>query len=228
MDILPVMARAPILLACAMLGVALVAGPAHAAREVYTYRVIHPTYGEIGTYTNVVERSGNDATIQTELKIAVKKIGIVVYRQEASRAEHWRNDKLLSFEGVTVTNGDKLEVRGEARGNGFAITTPSGTVMAPGNVHPSNPWSAMVLNTDYMMSTKTGRLVHVQVKGGQEQPVALAGATLRLHQYEIVGDKRQFVWLDGSGTPVAFRTEEDGALVDFILAAPQEASRSGR
>ena len=127
-----------------------------------------------------------------------------------------------------MTNGDKLEVRGEARGNGFAITTPSGTVMAPGNVHPSNPWSAMVLKTDYMMSTKTGRLTHVRVSGGEEEAVALAGSTMRLHQYEIVGDKRQFVWLDSSGTPVAFRTEEDGAQVDFILASPQEAATGGR
>jgi len=222
------MARALILFAGAMLGAAVLAAPADAAREVYTYRVIHPTYGEIGTYTNTVDRSGDDATIQTELKVAVRKIGIVVYRQEARRAEHWRHDRLMSYESVTVTNGDKLEVRGEARGNGFAITTPSGTVMAPGNVHPSNPWSAMVLKTDYMMSTKTGRLTHVQVKGGQEQPVALAGATMRLRQYEIISDKQQFVWLDSRGTPVAFRTEEDGAPVDFVLASPQEAATGGR
>jgi hypothetical protein len=100
--------------------------------------------------------------------------------------------------------------------------------MAPGNVHPSNPWSAMVLKTDYMMSTKTGRLTHVQVKGGQEQPVALAGATMRLRQYEIISDKQQFVWLDSRGTPVAFRTEEDGAPVDFVLASPQEAATGSR
>jgi len=222
------MARALILFAGAMLGSALVAAPADAAREVYTYRVIHPTYGEIGTYTNTVDRSGGDAKVQTELKIAVKKIGIVVYRQEARRAEHWLNDRLVSFESVTVTNGTKLEVRGEARDNGFAITTPSGTQIAPGNVHPSNPWSAMVLKTDYMMSTKTGRLTHVRVSGGEEEPVALAGSTMRLHQYEIVGDKRQFVWLDSGGTPVAFRTEEDGAQVDFVLAPPQEAATGGR
>jgi hypothetical protein len=222
------MARAPILVAGAMLGTALMAVPADAAREVYTYRVIHPTYGEIGTYTNTVDRSGEDANVQTELKIVVKKIGIVVYRQEARRAEHWRHERLMSFESVTVTNGTKLEVRGEARGNGFAITTPSGTQIAPGNVHPSNPWSAMVLKTDYMMSTKTGRLTHVRISGGEEEPVALAGSTMRLHQYEIVGDKRQFVWLDSSGTPVAFRTEEDGAPVDFVLASTQEAATGGR
>lgn len=218
------MARAPIVLACAVLGAALAAGPARAAREVYAYRVIHPSYGEIGTYTNIVDRSGDDTDVRTELKVAVRKIGIVVYRQEARRAEHWRNDRLVSFEGVTITNGNTLEVHGEARAGGFAITTSSGTVMAPGNVHPSNPWSAMVLHTDYMMSTKTGRLVHVRVSGGEERAVALAGSTRRLHQYEIVGDKHQFVWLDERGTPVAFRTEEDGALVDFVLASRHEAA----
>jgi hypothetical protein len=223
------MVRVPIFFACVVLGAAVAAGPACAAREVYAYRVMHPTYGEIGTYTNVIDHSGDDTSVQTELKIAVKAIGIVVYRQEARRAEHWRNDRLVSFESVTVTNGNKLEVRGEARDNGFAITTPSGTVIAPGNVHPSNPWSAMVLNTDYMMSTKTGRLLHVRVSGGEEEVVALPGSgTTRLHQYEIDSDKRQFVWLDGRGIPVAFRTEEDGTLVDFVLAPTQEAEGAGR
>src|SRR5260370_20004022 len=173
------MARAPILLACDVLGAALVAGPARAAREVYAYRVVHPTYGDIGTYTNVVDRAGDDTNVQTELKIAVKAIGIVLYREEARRAEHWRNDRLVSFESVTVTNGNKLEVHGEARDNGFAITTPSGTVVAPSNVHPSNPWSAMVLSTDYMMATKTGRLSHGPVSGGHEETRALHGHTLR-------------------------------------------------
>src|SRR5258708_12543562 len=103
------MARAPILLACAVLGAALVAGPARAAREVYAYRVVHPTYGDIGTYTNVVDRAGDDTSVQTELKIAVKAVGIVVYRQEARRAEHWRRARLLSFDTVTAPPGANLQ-----------------------------------------------------------------------------------------------------------------------
>lgn len=217
------MIRAMIVLACAVLAFG-AGSAAHAGRQVYQYRVLHPTYGEIGTYINVVDRAGDDTSVQSELKVAVRAVGIVVYRQEALRTEHWRNDRLVAFQGVTVTNGDKVEVRGEARDGGFAIITPAGTVMAPGNVHPSNPWSAMVLNTDYMMSTKNGRLVRVRVSGGKEEAVAINGNTMRLHQYEIVGDKRQLVWLDDRGTPVAFRTEENGSPVDFVLASPAEAA----
>src|SRR5690349_6454733 len=143
------------LAAAALFAMTVAAGPALANPESYEYRVIHPTYGDIGTYTNIVDRIGDSAEVRTELKLRVRILGITVWRQEAQRVERWRGPTLLSFDGVTVTNGDKLEVHGAARDGGFAITTPTGTVMAPGSVHPSNPWSAMVLKADMMMSTRT-------------------------------------------------------------------------
>jgi hypothetical protein len=217
------MRRGNALLAVALfIAGAALAHPAKAARQVYEYRVVHGTYGDIGHYTNTIDRAGDEINVETELRIAVKILGVVVYREEASRSEHWRRDRLVSFEGVTVTNGDKLEVRGEARGGAFAITTPSGTVLVPGNVHPSNPWSAMILNTDAMMSTRTGRFTHVRVTGGELEAKVLNGSLQPLHKYEIDSDKRQFVWLDDHGMPVAFRTEESGSSVDFILARPPD------
>ena len=193
-------------------------GPAFAARQVYEYRVIHATYGDIGTYTNVVDRTGDEVRVDSELHVAVRILGIVVFRQEARRSEYWRHDQLVAFDGVTVTNGDKLEIRGEARDGGFAVSTPAGTVLAPANIHPSNPWSSMILNADTMMSTRTGKVTRVHVTGGEEEPVAFNGNTRRLHQYEIVSDKHQFVWFDDRGVPVAFRTEDNGHPVDFVLS----------
>lgn len=210
------------MLACA------IAFPALAAPERYEYRVVHPSYGDIGTYTNTVDRVGDDTEVTSELRIAVRLLGIVVYRQEARRTEHWHGNRLVRFDGVTVTNGDSLPVHGEARGGSFIVTTPSGTVRAPADVHPSNPWSSMVLDTDHMMSTKTGRVETVRVSGGEVEPVTLPGATLRLHQYEIVSDKHQFVWLDDRGTPIAFRTVERGTPVDFVLTRRQELASDER
>ncbi|MEJ0068779.1 MAG: hypothetical protein WDO24_08705 [Pseudomonadota bacterium] len=48
----------------------------------------------------------------------------------------------MSFHGITTTNGKAIEVTGEARSDGFAITSPSGTVVAPPDVVPSDPWFA--------------------------------------------------------------------------------------
>jgi hypothetical protein len=206
-------------LACAVLALSLAAvGSAAAATEVYQYRVIHPTYGEIGTYTNVVDHSGDVTDVRSELHIAVRIVGVVVYRQEAQRVERWRNDRLVGFDGVTITNGNRVEVHGAARGSNFAVTTPRGTVLAPGNIHPSNPWSPMVLNSQVMLSTRTGAVIPARVSGGEEASVSLGGNTLRLRQYEIDSDKRQFAWFDDRGVPMAFRTVEDGTPIDFILS----------
>lgn len=202
------------------------AAPA-AATESYEYRVVHPTYGDIGTYTNVIEHAGDDTQVTSDLHIVVRVLGIAVYRQEARRSERWQGHKLLAFDSVTVTNGEPIKVHGEARGGRFAITGPAGTVMAPADVHPSNPWSAMVLNADFIMSTRTGQVLPVHVKGGETEPVALGGTTLRLHQYEIVSDKHQFVWFDDSGTPVAFRTAEHGTPIDFVLRRRHEIAAAG-
>jgi hypothetical protein len=89
-------------------------------------------------------------------------------------------------------------------------------------VHPSNPWRAKVLDTDTLISTKTGRVETVSVRGGDETSVTLDGRNLRLREYEIIGNKRQFVWLDDRGVAVAFRTDEAGTPIDFVLThAPQ-------
>jgi Family of unknown function (DUF6134) len=188
-----------------------------AASETLAYRVHHATYGNIGTYTNVIERRGDNTSVRSELHVAVKLLGVVVWRQEASRTEEWGRNRLISFDGVTVTNGKRIEVHGAARGDRFVIAAPGGTVEAPASVHPSNPWSAMVVAPGAMMSTSTGEVTTVGIIGGEMQAVEIAGKTLHLRQFDIIGEKHRVVWLDDNRVPVAFRTEERGAIVDFIL-----------
>jgi hypothetical protein len=198
---------------------------ADAAPEVLQYRVHHATYGDIGSYTNLIDRRGEMTSVRSELHVAVKLLGIVVWRQEASRTEEWRQNRLVSFDGVTVTNGKRLDVHGEARGDHFVISAPRGTIEAPATVHPSNPWSAMVLQPGTMMSTSTGEVTTVGVIGGEVQTVELDGTRRRLRQFDIIGDKHRVVWLDDDRVPVAFRTEERGATVDFILENHQGPAR---
>lgn len=216
------------LIAAVLLGVTAAVGTACANPESYEYRIIHPTYGHIGTYTNIVDRLGDDTEVRTEVRIQVRILGITMFRQEAERTERWHGQTLLAFDGVTVTNGERLEVHGAPRDGGFAVTTPSGTVLAPGTIHTSNPWSAMVLNADVMMSTRTGRVSQVLISGGEMTQVSLDGTRLTAHQYEIASLRHHFVWLSDDGTPVAFRTNEDGTLIDFLLIRHRQLSERGR
>jgi len=212
------------------LAVALAAGlwvalpSARAADTVYEYRIEHPTYGNIGTYTNIVRDLGDHAEVDTELHVAVKLLGVVVHRENAKRAEIWQGDRLMRFDSDTETNGTAVKVHGEAQGDSFILKTPDGTLTAPERVHPSNPWRAKVLDTDVMMSTKSGRLDNVKVTDLGLEQVKFDGKEMHLKRFDIVGSKRQSVWFDDRGTPVAFRTIEDNTPIDFVLKPSQVGS----
>lgn len=191
---------------------------ARAATQVYTYTVEHPTYGNIGTYTNTVSQDGKAADVRTDLHIAVKVIGIPLFHQDASREEHWDDKRLVGFRSATDDNGTKIDVTGKAAADSFAIESSTlGAMTAPPQVHPSNPWAPFVLQTNMMMSSKTGKVLPVVVKDTGEVTMTFDGHPVRVHQWFVDDDKHQVVWIDDRGVVVAFQTEEQGAQINFVL-----------
>jgi Family of unknown function (DUF6134) len=208
--------------AAIILGVALCTfiESAHAATQVYTYAVEHPTFGRIGTFTNIITQSNDRAHIVSHLHVAIRILGFDVYRQDAIRTEEWHGDQLTAFQGVTTTNGKNLDVSGHARGNTFVITTPDGTVAAPADIRPSNPWSPLVLRAHVMMSTRTGKVERVRIVGGGEIAASFDGRTRLVHRYVINGRKRGIVWFDNRGVPVAFEVWEQNTPIRLVLVSP--------
>jgi hypothetical protein len=181
------------------------------------YKVTHSTYGDIGTYANVVQTAGDTTTVTTTVHLAVKVLGIVMHREDDQRTEEWKDNRLVAFHGVTDKNGDKIVVNGKAHDDSFMITTPSGTYAAPASVHPANPWSLASLQSTTMMQVDTGKVNPVKVRGGGETTVDVNGATVRAREYEIDGGRRSHVWIDGQGVPVKFTVEDDTGVVSFTL-----------
>lgn len=208
--------------AAVILGIALCAfvGPAHAVTQVYIYAVEHPTFGRIGTYTNIITQSNDHAHVVSLLHIAIRVLGFVVYRQDATRTEEWRGDRFVSFQGVTTTNGTSYDVSGRARGDVFVITTPDGETVAPADVRPSDPWSPVVLHTHVMMSTKTGKIETVRILGGNEVAATFDGQTRLVRRYVIDGHKRGIVWLDDHDVPIAFQIWEQSTPIKLVLVSP--------
>jgi hypothetical protein len=201
----------------------IVSGPLAAAPHTYTYAVEHPSYGNIGTYIDTVDEEGDNRRIDTKLRVVVTVAGIVVFRETADRTETWVRDRLVSFDSVTTTNGDAVAVRGEAREDGFAITSAAGTIMAPLNVYTSSPWSVVLPHPEIMMSTKNGKVERVQVLSDGVTSSSIHGTQMQLRHYEILSDKRQDVWCDPAGVPVHFRTQESEGPVDFVLKSQRTA-----
>ena len=185
----------------------------------FIYRVSHSTFGDIGTYSNTVEPGREGTTVQTRAHFEVSMLGVRMYREEAQRTERWQGNRLVSFHGVTNKGDGPVEVKGEARGNGFVITSSSqGTITAPASVHPANPWSNNFLTSSTMMRPDSGKLEQVRVGGGRETTVKIDGATIPAVKFEVDGSTKYTVWLDGRGVPVKFVADDDTGKVTFTLA----------
>jgi hypothetical protein len=191
-----------------------------ASPERMVYRVQHSRYGNIGTYSNAVEKAANVTTVTTEAHILVSVLGVVLYRQDIARQERWNADRLVGFHGVTTVNGKTIELTGSADGDRFVLMSPDGPIVAPASVKLANPWSAEVLHGDTLLTPDRGRIENVRVKTTEETSLSINGRTARTKHYEINrldGTKRYEVWLDDRGTPVQFITYNPNGMITFTL-----------
>ena len=214
------MTRAKAIAGAMSLGLLAGATPALAGQQVYTYTVVHPIYGEIGTFTDTIDSSAEATRIDAHLRVAVKLLGVVAYREESDTTEILHGDRLVSLQSVTNKDGRHLEVHGEAQGEQFVVNCTLGTFSASGSISPSDPWLLRRTGEKEVVSTSTGRIVHVQISGGDHDMVAINGAAVSARHFVVTGDKRQAVWLDSREIPIMFRTVEDGTPIDFVLQNP--------
>jgi hypothetical protein len=191
--------------------------PALAGQQIYTYSVVHPIYGEIGTLTDTIDRNPEAMRIDARLRIAVKFLGVVAYREEADTTEVLRGNRLVSLQSVTDKDGRHLEVHGEAKGDQFMVNATAGSYAAPGTIAPSDPWLLKRTGEELVVSTATGKLVNVQISGGEYDTVSMGGVSVSARHYIVNGDKRQEVWLDNREIPIKFRSMENGTPIDFVL-----------
>jgi len=194
-----------------------IATPALAGQLVYTYAVVHPLYGEIGTFTDTIDRQPATMRIDGRLRIAVKFLGIVVYRQESDITAIMRDDRLVSLQSLSKKDGEYLEVRGEAQGDQFVVNATGGSFAGPATSLPSDPFVLKDTGEATMIFTDTGRIISVQVSGGDHGTVSVNGNPVSARHFIIEGVTRREVWLDNRGIPVKFRIVEDGTPIDFVL-----------
>jgi hypothetical protein len=194
-----------------------IAAPAIDGQLVYTYAVRHPFYGEIGTFTDTIDRDPETMRIEGRLRVAVKFLGIVVYRQESDITAVMRDDRLVSLQSVTKKEGEHLEVRGEAQGDQFVVNATGGSFAGPATILPSDPFVLKGTGEGSMIFTDTGEIISVQVSGGDHGTVSVNGNSVSARRFIVEGVTRREVWLDDRGIPVRFRMIENGTPIDFVL-----------
>jgi hypothetical protein len=202
-----------------VVALSLAAVPACASTQVLQYNVVHPWLGKIGTYVNTIVRRGEDVTVTSSLRVVASLLGIVVHRQYADRVEVWHDGRLVSFDGVTTINGKPLPVRGRASDGHFVVTSPDGTVAAPADVYPNNPWSCDFIRGTSVFAVNTGTVEPAQVTGGYSVYIELGQQQVVAREYRIESKRTHArVWLSPSCVPLRMDVVISGTNISLILA----------
>jgi hypothetical protein len=207
-------------------GLFLSGATAASASQTYVYAVEHPTYGKIGSFIETIDKEAGVTRISTELRVAVKVIGIVVHREDASTTELWQGTRLAAMRAVSEINGKRTEVSGATDKGAFDVSSAAGTQSAPADVKPSDPWVLTGgVGRGVILSTRSGIVEDVNVSGGESDPLKVEGTEVAARHFRIDAASqpdRYEVWLDGNNVPVKFRSREaPGEPIDFVLESTE-------
>lgn len=183
----------------------------------YTYAVTHPDHGNIGTYTNVIRRNGDNVSVDTTIRLQVKVAFVSVFRLEADRHEEWSGKRLVSYQSVTQKNGKEIRVNGKAEGEKFVIEGSKGSVDAPADIVPTNPWTVDITKAKTVMASESGKVFDASLVGSDKQAITVGTEQVPATHYEVAADTRYNLWFDAQGRAVAFTTLEDGKTISFTL-----------
>lgn len=197
---------------------------AMAAQDRLDYRVSHSIYGDIGTYSNVVDRDGETTMVTSTLDVKVSILGIVAYRRSAHRVETWMGDRLVDFQSTSRLNGTTIALSGAAQGDNFVLTSPNGKSRAPASIRVANPWTTNNLNGDTILSPDDGAIRKARLTDAGETSVTIQSWNIRAHEYDVamIGTAKHYqVWFDAAGRPVMFRLFDSDGICTFTLNDPK-------
>lgn len=218
--IAPHITRLIILAVGLVLGGAIAIGSARAAVPLQlVYRISHSVVGDVGSYTCTVEPLADGGTrVRVREHINVRVLGLPLYSMEATDTERWQGNRLVSFDAVSDKANGRVEVRGEARGTRFVITSPQGTLTAADTVHPAEPCTGNFLQSTTVLRPDTGDLEDVRVSGGDATSLIMDGTPVPVRKYNLDGKTRYAVWLDSRNLPVMFVIDDNTGRATFTLA----------
>jgi hypothetical protein len=188
-----------------VLGLAL-PGLAVAAPAVKRFRVLRQGQA-IGTHTVTIDRHGEVQEARTEVDVAIRMAGIVVYRFRQRLSERWRGGMLVQAQGFRERNGERFELLGRAEGGVIQVQGTAGRFTLPGHAAPLSWWNPSKLDRP-LFGGDEGRILDLRVTHHKRPG---GGDVFRTTGYE----ESEAVY-DSHGTWIGWRTKaEDGSTVTY-------------
>lgn len=161
---------------------------------------------QVGTHTLRIARQGREHIATSELLIAPRVLGVVVYRYEHRYEEVTEAGRFRRVTSRLNRNGRIVEVRGEAVPGAVLLDGTEGAQRLPAAAAPLSWWERERFDRVPIFGTTTGRLLALTWQIGREA-AACRGEVEAVARYDAAG---RWVGLDARG--------EDGNDITYLPA----------
>lgn len=184
----------------------LAAGPAAALPGELRFRVMREG-SQIGTHRVLLAEAGGVLTARTEVDIAVRLMGITVFRLTHHFAEEWVGERLRSATSRHDRNGTVTEMRAEGRAEAVLVQGSAGRYRLPPEAAPLTWWDSRKLSRP-LFDNETGEPLSRRF---ERSPLPGGGTLWRA----VAGEESEGRYA-ADGTWTGWRTRaEDGSIVTY-------------
>lgn len=183
----------------------------------------------IGTQTVTVKPDGDAVVTTTESVIAVKMLGIVVYRLHQTFTETYQGRKLISIRAESK-DGDGLRIADVKRdGDHWSGTYQKETRSFDCDCETSSMWQMDGVRPGPMIEASLGRLRNVKVTDRGNETLDLPEGPVTTRHLSVTGDIERDVWYDPNGNLVsATQKGSDGSDIRQTLMSDPAGSRDAK
>jgi hypothetical protein len=170
----------------------------------------------IGSHVLTFAREGDVTRVDVAIDLAVRIVGIPVYRYTHRNTERWRGERLVTMASTTDRNGTPYRVRAEAKGASVEVDgTDGGRFSAPADIVTTSYWHPGFIQSR-KLDTQGGKLLEVAITDRGEETIKAGGADIAARRWTIAGDLALDIWYDRGGLWSKLRfAGDDGSVIEY-------------
>lgn len=172
----------------------------------------------IGHHLTRVRRDGDALTVETDIDLVVRVLGIAAYRYRLESREVWEGGALVSLDSFANDDGDedRAQVRRTAEG---LVSEGTHRGPLPERVATTTYWTPAFLDRPVWLSTQTGAPLDVTPRRIGTETVATAGGEVQATAWRSEGDLPVTMFYDEAGEWVGNAFDAGGTEARFVLTA---------
>ncbi|MGE0119699.1 MAG: DUF6134 family protein [Dongiaceae bacterium] len=184
---------------------------------------------KIGTHSVVFRHDGRDLEVATWTDIAVKLLGVTLYRFRYQAEESWIDGQLTRLTSRTDNDGEPLTVNLAKTGDRIRGTCNGIPLDLPADTIPISVWHPDFIRQSVILDQYKCAAQKVRTADQGTEFIPAGPKSVKARHYALSGDVRRDVWYgpDGQTLQVLFPAK-DGSKIAFVMrpSPPPAAARS--